>query len=253
MKRSVSLLLGGLVFSSLALSVSPGLVAEPATPATAQAAPHKDGPFENEIRDFEAADQKNTTPAGGVLFVGSSSIRLWDTLARDFPELTVINRGFGGSQIADSVRYADRIVIPYKPRMIVFYAGGNDINAGKAPAQVVRAFEDFVVKVHAALPGTRIVYVSINPSVARWAEETKVNETNRLIADFVRARNSKTMRLSYIESHTRLLGADGRPRPEILRADGLHLNAQGYRLWTAILRPRIFALAAQDGISGAKP
>ena len=103
-------------------------------------------PFEGEIRAFEASDKTNAPPTNAVLFVGSSSIRLWSTLARDFPELATINRGFGGSQIADSVRYADRIVIPYQPRLIVFYAGGNDINAGKKPEEVARDFEERFVR-----------------------------------------------------------------------------------------------------------
>lgn len=253
MQRKVAVLFGGLLFSSLALCGTVS-IAEPVAPTTAQTAPaaHKDGPFENEIRDFEAMDRKDTPPTGGVLFLGSSSIRFWITSAQDFPELTVLNRGFGGSQVADSVRYADRIVIPYRPRMIVFYAGTNDIDAGKSPAQVTKDFSEFVVKVHTSLPDTRIVYISINPSVLRIKEAPDVRETNRLIADYVRANNSKTLKLSFIDTYSKLLGPDGQPRAEILRPDGLHLNTEGYRLWAAILHPQILALAAQDGIHGKK-
>lgn len=253
MQRKARAFLGGLLLSSLALSSSV-CIAEPVAPTAAQTAPatHKDGPFENEIRDFEAMDRKNTPPTGGVLFLGSSSIRFWITSAQDFPELTVLNRGFGGSQIADSVRYADRIVIPYKPRMIVFYAGTNDIDAGKSPAQVTHDFGEFVAKVHTSLPDTRIVYISINPSVLRIKEAPDVREANRLIADYVRANNSKTLKLSFIDTYSKLLGADGQPRPEILRPDGLHLNTEGYRLWAAVLHPQILALAAQDGIINGK-
>src|SRR5687767_185738 len=96
-----------------------------------------ESPFEKEIRAFEAADAKHGPTSGGVLFVGSSSIRLWTTLAKDFPELPVINRGFGGSQIADSIRYAPRIVLPYKPKTIILYAGDNDLADGKSPEQVL--------------------------------------------------------------------------------------------------------------------
>ncbi len=120
--------------------------------------------WEKDIRKFEAADKASPPPQGGVLFIGSSSIRMWVTLARDFPEHKVINRGFGGSQIADSVYYAERIVFPYKPRLIVMRAGGNDIAAGKTPDQVAADFRAFVEKVRAKLPETRICYMSLAPT-----------------------------------------------------------------------------------------
>lgn len=227
--------------------LSVGLVAAfglrgPATAARQAAAP-KAEPFAAQIAAFEEADRKNPPPKGAVLFIGSSSIRLWTTLARDFPEIPVINRGFGGSQIADSVRYASRIVVPYRPRLIVFYAGNNDLNAHKTPAQVLKDFQDFVKVVHAALPETRIAFISINPSVARWKQEAEELEANRLIAAYIREQDGKTAKLSYLDSHAKLLSADGMPRPEMLRADGLHLNDQGYALWTQILKPQILKLA----------
>jgi lysophospholipase L1-like esterase len=214
--------------------------ARPAAPVQ-QAAP-----FEKEIAAFEALDRDKMPPPGAVLFIGSSSIRLWKTLAQDFPELTVLNRGFGGSTIADSVRYADRIVLPYRPRMIVLYAGGNDLHGGKTPEQVLGDFERFVTVVHDGLPRTRIVYVSINPSVARWAEEERVLAANRLIAEYIRENDGKAAPLSFLESHSKLLSAEGKPRPELLRADGLHLNDEGYRLWLSILKPRILELAGPE-------
>jgi lysophospholipase L1-like esterase len=234
-----------LVWCSLLVAtlIVPAFGQGPVTPASPVTLEHKaEIPFASEIAAFEAADKKNPPPSGGILFLGSSSIRFWTTLAQDFPGLPVINRGFGGSQIADSVRYADRIVLPYAPRMIVFYAGSNDLNAGKSPAQVLKDFQTFVDKVHTALPDTRIVYISINPSVARWSQEEKVLEANRLIQRFTRSASSRTLKLSFLDSHQRLLGADGQPQPDILRADGLHLNAKGYQEWTAILKPHILAL-----------
>lgn len=160
--------------------------------------------------------------------------------------MPVLNRGFGGSQIADSVRYIGRIVFPYKPKMIVFYAGTNDLNAGKHPAQVFKDFQTFVGKVHRQLPDTRIAYISINPSVARWNQEDKALETNHLIQAFIQDSASKSQKLSFLDSHTRLLSAEGKPQPDILRADGLHLNAKGYKEWTAILKPQIMALWKTD-------
>lgn len=219
----------------------PGITQSPA----AVEQPRK-APFESEIAAYEAMDRQNPPPTGAVLFLGSSSIRLWTTLAQDFPELQVLNRGFGGSEISDSVRYAPRIVLPYKPRMIVFYAGGNDINAGKTPEKVLQDFKEFVREVHKFLPRTRIVYISMNPAVSRWKKEPQFVEGNRLIEDYVQSAAKKKMPLNFLDSHTKLLSATGEARPEIYRTDGLHLNSQGYQLWTAILRPQILALAAMQ-------
>lgn len=236
------------VLCCLAALLSAGLLRADPAPVAPPAAtePAKKTPFADEIAAFEAADKKQFPPQDAVLFIGSSSIRFWTTVAKDFPELTVVNRGFGGSQIADSVAYAERIVVPYKPKTIVFYAGGNDINAGKTPAQVAQDFQAFVEKVHAALPDTRIAYISINPSVARWKQEEKVLEANRLIAAFVHDNDGKLGHLSFLDSHAKLLSAEGQPRPEILRADGLHLNDDGYKLWTEILRPQLLPLVTAD-------
>jgi lysophospholipase L1-like esterase len=239
-----ALLLGAL---SLGPGYSPAANAQTAAaalaplPAGADAAP--------EMNAFLKADQKQMPPAGAVLFMGSSSIRLWDTLAQDFPEIPVINRGFGGSLIYDNTLYVDRIAVPYKPKIIVLYAGTNDLAYGnKKPPQVFQDFKDFVAKVHAALPDTRIVYLSINPSTARWNHEAEVLETNHLIEEFIFENNSKTEKLDFINSHSPLLSADGQPQPNLLRADGLHLNTEGYKAWKAIVKPRIMALAAIDGV-----
>jgi lysophospholipase L1-like esterase len=202
----------------------------------ASAGPEK---WEGEIKAFETADQTNPPPKGAVLFVGSSSIRLWKTLAQDFPDHRVINRGFGGSQIADSVHFADRIVLPYAPRLVVLYAGGNDINAGKSPEQVFGDFKAFVASVRARLPGTRIAYLSSAPSPARWAQVEKVRALNRLIEAFCNAGDN----LTFVNVFPHMLGEDGQPRPEIFVDDRLHLNARGYALWTKIVRPFLDAPA----------
>ncbi len=204
--------------------------------------PQREAPFASEIAAFETADKRQMPPKDGVLFIGSSSIRLWSTLAQDFPELLVINRGFGGSQIYQSTHYAKRIVFPYRAKMIVMYAGGNDLNAGKTPSQILRDFKAFVKTVHRKQPDTRIAYISINPSIARWKQEAKVLEANRLIRKYIEENASAKRKLSFLSSHERLLSADGQPRPEILQQDGLHLNPQGYKEWLAILKPQILAL-----------
>jgi len=141
--------------------------------------------WEKEIAAFEQKDRQSPPPKNGIVFVGSSSIRKWTTLAEDFPHHVVINRGFGGSQLVDSVHFADRIVIPYEPRMIVLYAGTNDIHAGKSPEQVFADFQAFVEKIHAKLPKTEIAYISNAGNPARWADVEKVEAANALIEKYI--------------------------------------------------------------------
>jgi lysophospholipase L1-like esterase len=201
-----------------------------AAPTCAQAAPDK---WEQEIAAFEASDRTNPPPANAILFVGSSSIRLWKTLARDFPDLPVINRGFGGSEVADSVRLASRIVFPYRPRQVVVYAGDNDLANGKTPEQVFADFKDFVKKVREVLPRARISYIAIKPSPSRWKLAAQGRMANRLIAEYCRAGD----RLDFIDIFTPMLDQQGNPKEELFQTDKLHLNAAGYRLWADTVRP----------------
>lgn len=188
--------------------------------------------FEAEILAFEASDRTNPPPKRGVVFVGSSSIRLWKTLAADFPKHRVINRGFGGSEISDSIHYAKRVVIPYQPRMVVMYAGGNDIHNGKTPERVFADLTNFVATVRAALPRTRLAYISIAPNPARWTEVEKVRAANALISNYIRHQGN----MEFINVFSHMLGADGQPRPEIYSEDRLHMNEKGYALWKEIVK-----------------
>jgi lysophospholipase L1-like esterase len=190
------------------------------------------GRYETTIRGFEAADRTNPPPQNAILFTGASNIVGWKTLAEDFPGLTVINRGFGGSHISDCVFYADRIVIPYKPRVIVLRAGGNDIQAGKTPEQVAADFKAFVEKVHAALPETRIAYWSMTPSIKRSANWERDKKGNELIKEYIVTGKN----VVYIDSAEATLGADGKPRAELF-TDGLHFNREAYKMFAKIIRP----------------
>jgi len=190
--------------------------------------------WEDTIKQFEQWDRKNTFPSDAVLFVGSSSIRLWPT-RECFGEFAVINRGFGGSQISDVNYFAGRIVLPYKPEVIVFYAGDNDVAAGKNAQRVFNDYKKFVKLVHAELPATRIIYIGIKPSRSRWSLWPVMNEANMMINDFSR----KDVRLYYFDSATPLLGSDGEPDGPFFLKDQLHLNDKGYEVWTKQLRPII--------------
>ena len=191
--------------------------------------------WEPEIQAFEAADRANPPPREAILFVGSSTIRKWTTLAQDFPEQKVLNRGFGGCQIADCTYFADRIVIPYKPRLIVLRAGGNDIHAGKTPEQVRDDFQAFVAKVRAKLPKVRIAYLTINATPARWANMEREKKANQLIKDCI----AKGENLDYIDTFDATMGADGKPREELFAKDRLHFNAEGYKILTTMTRSHL--------------
>ncbi len=195
--------------------------------------------FEKDILAFEASDTTNPPPKNAILFIGSSSIRMWKTLAKDFPDYRVINRGFGGSEISDSIYFVDRIVIPYEPRTIVFYAGGNDLNAKKTPETVFNDFKTFVAKVRGKLPATKIVYISVAPNPARWAQIEQVRAANKLIRDYA----AKETGLSFIDVHPHMLGEDGQPKPDIYLTDKLHMNEKGYAIWKQIVGEHLKSLA----------
>lgn len=213
-----------LLFGLALLSCRPALCAENT---------HDFTRWEKEIAAFEQMDRTNPPPKDPVLFIGSSTIRLWKSLARDFPGVPVMNRGFGGSQIVDATHFADRIIFPYRPRMIFLRSGGNDINAGKSPEQVFEAFKEFVATVRPKLPDTDIVFISLCPSVARWKQAAKEKALNAMVEKCAR----QTPRLKYIETYTMSLGPDGQPRPELFVADKLHFNADGYKLLADRVRP----------------
>jgi lysophospholipase L1-like esterase len=180
---------------------------------------------------FAAADSQRAPPPGGVLFVGSSSIRLWD-LEADFADLpVVIKRGLGGSKLSDCVHYLDRLVIRYRPRLVLVYAGDNDLAEGKTPSDVLRQFEAFVQGVQSALPETRIAFISIKPSPARVALLPEIRRANALVEQFAAAHPG----IAYIDVYTPMLAADGSPRGELFRPDALHLNSNGYALWKSVI------------------
>ena len=191
--------------------------------------------WEPEIASYEAADRTKPPAPGGIVFVGSSSIRLWQSLQKDFPGLPVLNRGFGGSVLSDVVEFENRIVVPYKPRTVVLYAGDNDLAAGKTPAQVFADFQEFVAIVHQSLPNTRVVFIAIKPSIARENIIDKIRATNQLIRDYIET-DSK---LVYVDIFTPMLDASGRPRRELFLQDGLHMNAEGYAIWRDLIAPVI--------------
>lgn len=194
------------------------------------------------IRQFEDWDRKNSWPEDAVLFVGSSSIRMWAT-RESFEGLKVINRGFGGSQISEVNYFVERIVLKYRPRVIVFYAGDNDVAAGKNAKRVFEDYSKFVKIVHGKLPKTRIIYIGIKPSGSRWGLWPVMAEANSMIRNFC----GKDGRLVYFDSATPLLDEGGKPDATLFLGDRLHLSKEGYKKWTKLLRPLIDKAIKDNG------
>ncbi len=199
--------------------------------------------WEEAISAFEEEDRLSSPPDSAYLFVGSSSIRLWDSLKDDMAPLPVIQRGFGGSRLGDAIYYVDRIIAPYEPKALVVFSGSNDIagDTPRQPDQVVSLYETFVREVHSRLPDLPIFFIAISPTRSRWMHRDLVFETNRRIA----AITETDARLHFIDTATPLLNAEGEPRDELFREDQLHLNEKGYALWTSVIKPVL--LAYEDG------
>ena len=181
---------------------------------------------------FASADKAQAPAEDGVLFVGSSTIRFWTQLPQDFRDVpVVINRGFGGSTMADCQYFVKQLVLQYRPRQVFVYAGDNDLAEGRSPQQVLESFEGFVAAVRAELPETRIAYISIKPSPLRAELMPKAREANALLAGYVRTLPNS----DYIDIFTPMLDLQGAPRAELFGPDRLHMSDAGYRLWRSVI------------------
>ena len=183
--------------------------------------------FSAEIASLEKQDAAAPPPANGIVFIGSSNIRKWP-LATAFPGLPTINHGFGGSQLSDSVFYFDRLIIPCHPKLVVLHAGGNDLAAGRSPAQITTDLQEFITKLHTALPGVRLIFVGLIPAPIRVGLQDQYHETTRLIHVLVRHDRLVT----FLDPEKALLTREGAIRPELYVEDHLHLNAKGYEILT---------------------
>ena len=196
--------------------------------------------WEADIADIEARYAGNY-PQNAIVFIGSSSIRRWESLDEDMAPLPVLNHGFGGSKINDSTYYLDRLVFPFNPRAVVLFAGTNDINgvdgATKTGEQVYAGFVAFVDAIRAYDPALPIYYISISPTNDRWNVWSDAQTANMLIAEYAITQPIVT----FIDATPQLLATDGTPNEELLFWDGLHLNAEGYAVWASIIKPVIEA------------
>jgi lysophospholipase L1-like esterase len=192
--------------------------------------------WEPAIQKFEEADKLNPPAKGGIVFFGASSIVRWN-LDESFPDLkgTMVNRGFGGSEMADAARYAARVVLPRAPRLVVLYPGENDIARGVKADAIAASFLQFCDTVHTALPHTRIVAIGLKPTPVRWQFDDEMQRANGLIQEHCKAQANCV----YIDVRPDMLGADGKPKPGLFVADGEHMTPAGYAIWTRLVRPTI--------------
>lgn len=190
------------------------------------------GRFAEDIEAFAAQEAARPPAPGGIVFVGSSSIRVWKTLAQDLEGYPVINRGFGGSTLPDVNQYFDRLVTSLKPRAVVLYAGDNDLAGGRTVDQVEADFQEFARRLEQALPEARAAFVAIKPSPSRAGLMPAQREANARIRAWI----GKNPRWSYVDVFTPMLDAQGRPEPLFFTRDQLHMNANGYALWRRAIR-----------------
>lgn len=199
----------------------------------AQADEPKDNPerWAKAMAAFEQKDKENAPPQNAILFVGSSSIRMWD-VKKSFPDRLTINRGFGGSEISDSIHYIDTLVIKHKPRVVLLYAGDNDMSRGKSADRVVADFKKFRAALHKKLPKTRLLFIAIKPSIKRWNLYPKMKVANLAIKKICEGDEL----LGYVDIATPMLDDSGKPLENLFAKDGLHLNEAGYTVWNKQVR-----------------
>src|SRR6185503_15836500 len=186
-------------------------------------------PFADEIKAFKKQDSIQAPPKHAILFVGSSSLRLWKNIQNDFPGYTIINRGFGGSSLPDVIRYEKDIIFPYDPKQIIIYCGENDFASSDTVTvqTVVNRFKTLFADIRNKWSKVPIAFISIKPSPSRWHLKNKIEEANTIIKNFLK----KKKKTSFIDVYHKMLGVDGAPLPDIFLEDKLHMNAKGYAIW----------------------
>ncbi len=190
-------------------------------------------PFADDIAKFRELDRKKMPEPGQIVFAGSSSFTRWTDVASYFPARSIINRGFGGSSLLDVIRYANDVILKYRPKTVVIYCGENDL-AGDAKLSayaVEQRFRQLFGMIRKDLPNARIVYVSMKPSPSRWSLRAKFRAGNHFIESYL----AKQPNTAFIDVWPSMLGSDGRPRRELFVDDELHMNEEGYRLWAPLI------------------
>lgn len=224
MMRSPTVRLHHALLLGVLLAAAPALSAQVADPDPLR--------FAEAFEEFGRWDAKNSVPSDAILFVGSSSIVRWNTAAA-FPDLPVINRGFGGSQASDATHWVKESVLKYDPAIVVYYEGDNDTSAGKKARQIFDDMHAFAQAVLAHDRSTQIVFISVKPSLLRWDSWGEMQATN----DLLRQYTLQSPNLHFVDVGTPMLGSDGTPIPNLFVSDGLHMTPAGYDVWNRTVGP----------------
>lgn len=196
--------------------------------------PEAEPPYWEAIQYFKKLDSVSFPPSNAILFIGSSSFTLWTDVQNYFPGYTIINRGFGGSTLADQLRYANEIIFPYKPKQIVIYCGENDLAFDSVSAtEVFERFKKLFGVIREKFTDLPIIYISMKPSPSRRHLIPIMREGNQMIKDFIATQKN----IAFINIHTSMLNQAGEPMPEIFLEDSLHMNAKGYAIWQKAIEP----------------
>lgn len=192
-------------------------------------------PFENEVKELNEKYQYLPWQKEGVLFTGSSSIRMWKSLKKDFPKTPIINTGFGGSQTNDLLVFIDELVVQYAPSKVFIYEGDNDINAGKSSRQIIEEHYEIISKVKDRLPDTKFYIISAKPSPSRWALKGAYLQLKEEMKQFCASQDQVT----FIDIWTPMLDKAGNPNPKLFVEDMLHMNDKGYKIWKKAIKPHL--------------
>lgn len=201
--------------------------------ATAQPPAAAADRFEKNVQAYETADKLNAPPQGAILLVGDSQFFRWKTVQEDLKGYKVVNRGVDSFQSSDLLYFTERLVFPYRPRLIVIHVGGNDVHNGKSPARILADFKAFVAKVRTVLPQVPIAFTSITPSPGRWNEAATRKAANQVVRDYIATQK----KLHFIDLWDAMLTPEGQPRKDIWVGDQVHPNHAGYLIRVAIMRP----------------
>jgi len=197
--------------------------------------------WKDEMAAFERQDERNGIEEGGVIFTGSSSIRMWD-LAVSFPGRKLMNRGFGGSQMSDAIAWFDIIVGKHKPSLVILYEGDNDVASGKTPEEVRDGLLEFIGLLRERAPEAELWFLTIKPSPSRaalWDVATSANQLAEQLA-------SQDERVRVIDLASCLLDPEGRADPQYFLEDRLHLNERGYAMWTELIERELDSWEVQE-------
>ena len=189
--------------------------------------------FLNEIQEFKKRDSLNPPAKNAIVFVGSSSFRMWNNVQEMFPGYTIINRGFGGSSLPDVIRYANDIILPYQPKQVVIYCGENDIASDVSDVEVTERFKTLFNLLRKQMPGLPIVFVSMKPSPSREKYFAVIKQANQMIYNFLWQQSQ----VGYVDVFSRMLDSDGKANRSLFLQDMLHMNQEGYKIWQDAIRP----------------